>query len=274
MSLIVAGAALAGLLAGAYVRALAGGFHPDPDGSADATEHSAEDARSSSEGARGSDGSAAGLGGAAEGSGERAGGAREDAGALRRVYRAEAREAFRRVSRAVPLPAWPPSIEVLVAAVSGLVAWKLAGTGLLAAWLYMALTGCALAVIDWRTRRLPDALTLPSYPIVAALLIPTGRAADALLGGLALAGAYAVLWFARPTGLGLGDVKLAGLVGMLTGALGWDAWLVGALAGQFLGALYAVCLLAARRGTLKSEFPLGPFILLGTFTALLSWPPS
>ncbi|MET8157004.1 A24 family peptidase [Sphaerisporangium sp. NPDC005289] len=269
MSLIVAEAALAGLLAGAYVRVLAGAFTPaatrpddesrlhdefGPDDQAGPDDESRPDAQAGPDDRTGPH-DQAGYQGPGRG-----------------AYWAEGREAFRRVVRAAPVPAWPPVVEAAVAAVVGLVVWRLEGDGLVAAWLYMALVGCALAVIDWRTQRLPDVLTLPSYPIVAALLVPTGRLGDALLGGLALAGAYAVLWFARPASLGLGDVKLAGLAGMLTGALGWDAWLAGAIAGQFLGALYAVGLLATRRGTLKSQFPLGPFILLGTLTALLVSP--
>ncbi|MFC4590333.1 prepilin peptidase [Sphaerisporangium corydalis] len=181
----------------------------------------------------------------------------------------EARRAFSGAFRARPVPGWPPLAEVATAAACGLVAWRFAGEAALAAWSYAALAGCALSVIDWRTRRLPDAITLPSYPILVALLAPTGHLLDALLGGLALGGLYAVLWFARPGALGLGDVKLAGLAGMLAGSLGWDAWLVCAAGGQFLGALYAIGLLVTRRGTLKSQFPLGPFILLGTLAALV-----
>ncbi|MDH2424160.1 A24 family peptidase [Sphaerisporangium sp. TRM90804] len=187
-------------------------------------------------------------------------------GGTREERRAEAREAFRRSARG-PRWAWPPVAEVAGGAVCALLAWRFAGTPWLAAWLYAAVAGCALAMIDWRTRRLPDVLTLPSYPVLAALLLPTGRLADGLLGALALGGAYAVLWFARPEALGLGDVKLAGLAGLLAGTLGLDAWLVAALGGQLLGALYAVGLLATRRGTLRTQFPLGPFILLATLAA-------
>ncbi|GGK67698.1 hypothetical protein Sme01_09210 [Sphaerisporangium melleum] len=293
MSFIVAGAALAGLVAGPYIRALAGGFQADLCADAEATAAGSGEpgmrrsgAHKTAAGAAGdADGPlaerAAGPGEpGAEGTGDdpsgvpAAGLTREQARELRRVYRAEARAAFRGALRTVPVPAWPPSIEVVVAAVAALVAWRITGPALLAPWLYMAVAGCALAVIDWRTQRLPDALTLPSYPVLAALLAPSGRLGEALLGGLALAGAYAVLWLARPGALGLGDVKLAGLTGMLTGALGLDAWLAGAIAGQALGALYAVVLLVTRRGTLRSQFPLGPFILLGPLAALLAASPT
>jgi leader peptidase (prepilin peptidase)/N-methyltransferase len=177
--------------------------------------------------------------------------------------RAEARAAFTSVVRTVPVPAWPPLYELVTAAVIVLVAWR-AGPP----YVYAALAGTALAAIDWRTSRLPDVITLPSYPIVALTLVPTGELPRALLGGLALAALYGLLWLVRPTDLGLGDVKLAGLIGLACAALSWQAWTVAALGGQLLGALYAVLLLVTGRGTRQTQFPFGPFMLLGALTAL------
>lgn len=177
--------------------------------------------------------------------------------------RAEAGAALRAVLRTVPVPAWPPTYEPVTAAVVVLVAWR-AGPP----YVYAALAGTALAAIDWRTARLPDVITLPSYPILMLTLLPTGELPRALLGGLALAAAYGVLWFARPADLGLGDVKLAGLIGLASAALSWQAWTVAALGGQFLGALYAVALLVTGRGTRRTQFPFGPFMLLGALTGL------
>ncbi|RJL31279.1 prepilin peptidase [Bailinhaonella thermotolerans] len=178
--------------------------------------------------------------------------------------RAEAREAFGRL-RTLPVPHAPPYTETLTAAVLGLVAWR---TGADPAFLFLAVTGVALGVVDARTRRLPDALTLPAYPVLAALLAGP-RFWPALLGGAAALLLYGALWFARPDSLGFGDVKLAGLLGMALGALGAQAWVAGALGGHLLAALYAAGLLATRRGTLKSDFPFGPFMLLGTLGAVL-----
>ncbi|MEV7969895.1 A24 family peptidase [Sphaerisporangium sp. NPDC088356] len=294
MSFVVAGAALLGLVAGSYARVLAGGFGPavgpdgdrpavgpdgdrqavGPDGDRLAVQvgHPAADHGGSPPPTR-PDGGPSGEP-SLDPSGEpeetpRDGLSREEAAEQRRAYRVEARQAFRRMVRTVPVPAWPPLVELGTAAACALVAWRLAWTPPLAAWSYAAVAGSALALIDWRTQRLPDAITLPSYPILALLLAPTGHLVPGLLGGLALAGVYAVLWFVRPGALGLGDVKLAGLAGMLTGALGLDPWIAGAVGGQFLGALYAVALLVTRRGTLRSQFPLGPFILLGALAAVL-----
>lgn len=184
----------------------------------------------------------------------------------------EARAAFRAASRTVPVPAWPPTVEAATAAVCAFVVWRLADVSgwTLAAWLYLAVVGMALTVIDWRTRRLPDALTLPSYLVLLGLLVPSGAVAQAIYGMLALGAIYAVLWFVRPDALGLGDVKLAGLIGLATGALGLHPWVVAAIGGHLLGALYALGLLVTRRGTLKSEFPFGPFMLAAALAALLA----
>ncbi|TMR96713.1 prepilin peptidase [Nonomuraea basaltis] len=163
----------------------------------------------------------------------------------------------------LPEPAWPPKVELVTAAVAALVAWRI---GL--PYVPFAVIGTALAVIDWRTTTLPDAITLPAYPITALALLPTGELPRALAGGAALAAIYGLLWFIRPEAMGLGDVKLAGLIGMAGAALGWQAWVVAAFCGQLLGALYGVALLATGRGTRRTEFPFGPFMLLGAFTVL------
>lgn len=215
MALLIAVAAVLGLLAGAYARAVAAGFGAEPDAS-----------------------------------------------------RGEALPALAAAARTPPLPRPPYAVECGTALAAALVAWRVHDGWVLAAWLYAVAAGAALAEIDRRTWRLPDALTLPSYPIVLVLLAPSGRLPAALAAGCALGAVYAVLWFARPTGIGLGDVKLAGLIGLLTGALGIQAVVVAALAGQFLGALYAVGLLLARRATRTTEFPFGPFMLAGALVGV------
>ncbi|MEU6710439.1 A24 family peptidase [Nonomuraea sp. NPDC046802] len=167
----------------------------------------------------------------------------------------------------MPVPAWPPAVEVLTAAVAALVAWRIGPP-----YVCFAVIGTALAVIDWRTCLLPDAITLPAYPIMALALLPTGELPRALAGGAALAAAYGLLWFLRPDAMGLGDVKLAGLIGMASAALSWQALIVAAVCGQLLGAVYGVALLLTRRGTRHTEFPFGPFMLLGAFATLgLTW---
>jgi leader peptidase (prepilin peptidase)/N-methyltransferase len=181
----------------------------------------------------------------------------------------EAGRALAVAVRVVPVPRPPYVLEAATAAAAGLVAWRLPGGWVLAAWLYAVVVGAVLAAVDWRTWRLPDAVTLPSYLVLPALLAPSGRFLPAVACGCVLGAVYAVLWFIRPTGLGLGDVKLAGLIGMVTGALGVQAAVVAGLGGQILGALYAAGLLMTGRATRTSEFAFGPFMLAGALAGAL-----
>lgn len=143
---------------------------------------------------------------------------------------------------------------------------------------YLALVGSALAVVDARTHRLPDALVLPSYPVLAVLLglasvvVPDGGAlVRAVAGALGLYGAYFLLAVA-PSGLGFGDVKLAGLIGALLAWCGWAELAVGASAAFFLGGAWAVALLAAGRAGQRSAIPFGPFMLAGALVGLIGGP--
>jgi leader peptidase (prepilin peptidase) / N-methyltransferase len=157
----------------------------------------------------------------------------------------------------------------------------------LPAFCYLAGIGVPLAMIDARCQRLPDALTLPSYPVAlallgfAALLLPGGAGHFlGALAGLALAcGIFLLQVLLYPAGLGWGDVKLSGLLGLYLGWLGGGGlggdWLdQGALiAGLFLGYLFAaaagLALIAARRASRKSRLPFGPYLLAGTLTAIV-----
>jgi len=251
VSLVVVLAAGLGLIAGAYARALAAGFQARPEAGPEARPEVGPEARPEIR--------PEALPGALPQA--RLGGEPAD-------RREEARSAFAAAARAVPLPRPPYVVECATALAVALVAGRIHDGWVLAAWLYAVVAGAALAEIDRRTWRLPDAITLPSYPILLALIAPSGRLPPAVASGCALGAVYALLWFVRPTGLGLGDVKLAGLIGLLTGALGVQATIVAGMAGQVLGALYAAGLLLARRATRTSEFPLGPFMLAGALVAV------
>jgi leader peptidase (prepilin peptidase)/N-methyltransferase len=147
----------------------------------------------------------------------------------------------------------------------------------LPAFCYLAVIGVPLAVIDARCRRLPDPLTLPSYPIalallgIAALLLPGGgRQFLTAVLGLALAWAFFLLQvLIYPAGLGWGDVKLAGLLGLYLGWLGPGALAAGLFLGYLFAAVAGLGLIATRRASRKSHLAFGPFLLAGALAAVL-----
>lgn len=170
----------------------------------------------------------------------------------------------------------------------------------LAACLYFLVMAARLTVIDIRSHLLPNRIVFPSYGVAGALLLASalfvalgGPLGDAAIsgrisdGGAALFGvpslrilaAGAALWLfyfvlrvIYPPGMGFGDVKLAGVLGMYLGYLGWAHVVAGTFAAFLLGGLWGLLILAARRGTLKSAIPFGPFMLLGTALAMVLLP--
>jgi leader peptidase (prepilin peptidase)/N-methyltransferase len=150
----------------------------------------------------------------------------------------------------------------------------------LAAFLYLAAVGMALAVIDLDHQRLPDALTLPSYPVAIALL-GIAALADAgshpfiraLIGLAALGGFYGIVWFIYPAGMGLGDVKLSGVLGLYLAWLGWGQLVVGAFAAFMVGAVVSVSVVLIRGGDRKTKVPFGPFMLIGVLIGIYAGHP-
>jgi leader peptidase (prepilin peptidase)/N-methyltransferase len=169
-----------------------------------------------------------------------------------------------------------PLVELTTAVLFGLMAWRLGTVWELPAYLYLAAIAVALTLIDVDVRRLPNVIVLPSYVVGAGLLLlPAGAAGEwdaylrALLGALALFALYFALAFAYPAGMGFGDVKLAGVLGLYLGWLGWGELAVGAFLGFLLGGAWGVALLLARRAGRKSAIPFGPFMLGGALLAVL-----
>lgn len=168
-----------------------------------------------------------------------------------------------------------PLVEVATAALFLAVTARFGITPALPAYLYLAAITVALAMIDMDVRRLPDAIVLPSYAVGVVLLLPVAAVDGAwtsfgrgLLAMIALGGAYFAIAFLYPGGMGFGDVKLAGLLGLYLGWLGWSSVLVGAFAGFLLGGVVGTVLLATRRAGRKTQIPFGPYMLAGALLAV------
>jgi leader peptidase (prepilin peptidase)/N-methyltransferase len=164
----------------------------------------------------------------------------------------------------------------------------------LAGALALLAAGIALALIDLAHQRLPFAITAVTGALVTAALVAdlmlgrlsagTGGSAVAA-GGLWLLGTAlisAVLWLAvyggiwlatAGRGMGLGDVALAPVLGLLLGWQGWGPSLVGLLGGFAIGAVVGVVLLLLGRAGRRSRVPHGPFMLAGGFLGLFAGAP-
>jgi len=171
-------------------------------------------------------------------------------------------------------------LHTLLATLGGAGAALLASTRVETVAFGVLALACALLVtIDLAEHRLPDVIVLPMYPILLGGFTATaavsgewgdlGRsvAAMAALG----AGYFALAWI-NPAGLGLGDVKLAGVLGLFLGWFGWANLLAGTLAAFLLGGAFAVVLLITRRANRKTAFPFGPWMVAGA-AAGAAWVP-
>jgi len=138
--------------------------------------------------------------------------------------------------------------------------------------------GVALALIDWRTRLLPTRIIAPTYAVliplvvVAALLSGEPRMLlRAAIGWALMGGIYVLLWLIYPPGMGYGDVRLSGILGIVLGYLGygqlalggWTAFLLGGLGGLVLVALKVID---------KKHNPFGPWMLIGALVGIVAGP--
>lgn len=185
---------------------------------------------------------------------------------------AEDKEPYAAIA-ALPGLAWKSAVAA--ALLGALVGWAVGLGWPLLHLLPLVALGVALAVIDWRTRLLPTKLIMPAYVVVVVSLLvgwvatrDTGDLVRAGLGFLVAGGFFFVLWFVYPAGLGYGDVRLSGVLGLALGQLGWAELLFGIWAGFLLGGVVGVLLVALRLVDRRSN-PFGPWMLLGAVVGIV-----
>ncbi|MFS0867149.1 A24 family peptidase [Microbacterium sp. 179-B 1A2 NHS] len=182
-----------------------------------------------------------------------------------------------------PISARYPAVELATGlAFAGVVAGAYAGgypAILLPLLAYWAALSIALTMIDLDHQKLPNVLTLPAYLVTAGLLVVAsvvtaeyGRLLVAAVGLIALGGFYLVLAFGYRGGMGFGDVKLSGSLGMLLGWLGWAQLAVGGFSAFLVGGVVGVILMIAQKAGRKTRIPFGPFMLIGAWIGVFAGP--
>lgn len=155
--------------------------------------------------------------------------------------------------------------------------WFAAPTGwsLLPAWLVFGGATLGLTLIDLDHQLLPNRVLFPAIAVAGPLLIGgaliDGRGSD-LVNAMIAAVSYfvfllVVALIARG-GFGMGDVKLALLLGLFLGFLGWDALGVGIVIAILLGGVASILVLLLTGKGKESKFAYGPYLVAGAWIAL------
>ncbi len=132
---------------------------------------------------------------------------------------------------------------------------------------YLLVIACFLIIIfvyDLKHYIIPDKIIYPA--IIIAFLYQLFGHWDFIFAAFGAAAFFlAIVLISREKWMGIGDVKLAFLMGLI---LGWPNVLVALFLAFFLGAIIGTGLIISKRKTLKSQVPFGPFLITGTFMAL------
>ena len=189
-----------------------------------------------------------------------------------------ARNIPQRMEREVkPRPSWWWAIGF---AVGGYYGWLLAANfdiwALLPALLAFCGATLGLALIDLDHQLIPNRVLFPSTAVVAALLV-VGAVIEGEPGALVRAALGAVAYFAfllvvaviARGGFGMGDVKLAFLLGMIMAFVSWRSFVVGLVGAVLLGGIASGLLLLFGRKGRKAKFAYGPYLVLGAWVAIV-----
>ena len=164
-----------------------------------------------------------------------------------------------------------PLIEIATAAVFALIAVVNGVDTDLVLELPFAAMLIAVAGIDLEHRIIPNKIVVPMavFGIAATAAVRPDFLVEALIGGAAAFTFMLVIALVHPKGMGMGDVKLAGVMGVFLGLSVVPALLLGFLSGSVVGMAVIAKHGAAGR---KRGVPFAPFLALGGLVALLVGP--
>jgi leader peptidase (prepilin peptidase)/N-methyltransferase len=166
----------------------------------------------------------------------------------------------------VPISWRLPLVELLTGGLFAFLAWRL-GPGLeLASSLVYVLLFVPIFFIDLERGIIPDVIVFPGMALALGLALLEGRAVAAVVGGAVGFGLFLSIYYLARRGMGQGDVKLAGLLGLING---WPLILVAVLLSLISGGLVASVFLAMKAKGRKDPVPFGPFLVVGSFVTLL-----
>ncbi|MEV4345352.1 prepilin peptidase [Actinoplanes sp. NPDC049596] len=158
------------------------------------------------------------------------------------------------------------------AAVATVLAVEIGASPLLPVYLLAMVPGLLLAMIDLRCLRLPDPF-VGLLAVVAGgplIMLRPGRIGVALVASVLVVTAYGLIALMPGGGLGLGDVKLAGVLAFVLGFSGWPAVVAGLVAPHLINGPIALALLLTRRASRRRAIPFGPALLAGALIAVVT----
>ncbi len=123
----------------------------------------------------------------------------------------------------------------------------------------------AFALVDLKTRLIPNLLLLIVVMVALPMVIMTGSLVSGIVGGCIGFAVVAGLFFLAPDKVGAGDVKLAGIIGLM---VGYPMVFLSLLLTGVIGCLVIAPLVAFRRVKVIGSIPYAPFLCSGAIIAL------
>ena len=179
-----------------------------------------------------------------------------------------------------PISVRYPLVEGACGVLFGATAAILGWSWLLPAYLWFAALTLTLGIIDLDVKRIPNRVLYPGTGVAVVLVVvgglvegSGGAVVRALAGGAAYFSALLVVALVARGGFGMGDVKLAFLLGVFAAYRSWGSLVVAVFGGFVLGGLAAIVLLVARRAGRRDLIPFGPALVVGAWVAIAAGEP-
>jgi leader peptidase (prepilin peptidase)/N-methyltransferase len=170
----------------------------------------------------------------------------------------------------VPIGVRYPLVELATAGLYAAVVAARDDAGSIALGLILVTALVPIVLIDLETRRIPDVITFPAAvaALIAGLALDLDFVGEQLIAGTAAALFFGIAWYLKPGGMGFGDVKLAGVMGLCLGRAVGPAVLVALVTGVLVGGV-VMARLGVAQGR-KTKLPFGPFLALGALVGLFA----